>query len=145
MQDPNAAQQVRETLKSWLIAFNAKDTPSLFSLYDPEAVYANDNAPLMRGIEQIGPWFEHVFKTVTSTLVFKEEVLFQEGDMALLVGKFYFKPQNESTNNESGETGRVALVYRRTEDDRWLLLYDMDNRPPDVVPQDFVETNLVKK
>ena len=138
MQDPNAAQQVREVLNTWLVAFNAKDTSTLFSLYDPEAVYANSNAPLMRGIEEIRPWYEHAFETVTSTLLFKEEVLFQKGDMALLVGKFYFRPSNGSTDNESGETGRVALTYRRAEDDRWLLLYDMDNTPPDVLPQDFV-------
>jgi len=31
----------------------------------------------------------------------------------------------------------VALVYRRAPDDRWLLLFDMDNTPPDVGPGDF--------
>lgn len=145
MQDPNAAQQVREAMNKWLVAFNTKDAQTLFSLYDPEAVYANDNAPLMRGIKQIRPWFEHAFETVNSlTLFFKEEVFFQEDNMALLVGKFYFRPLNENTNNQSGQTGRVALVYRRRpQDNNWLLLYDMDNRPPDAVPQDFVETYLM--
>ena len=142
MQDPNSAQQVRDTLNKWLIAFNTKDTKTFFSLYDPESVYANNNTPLMRGVGQIRPWFEQAFEKVTSKLLFLEEVFFQEGNMALIVGKFYFKPLNGNGNNEVGQTGRVTLLYRRTEDGRWLLLYDMDNKAPDAVPQDFIAANL---
>lgn len=41
---------------------------------------------------------------VEGTLLFKEESFFQGEDMALLVGKYYFTPPNES--DAKGDTGR---------------------------------------
>lgn len=125
----------RANLQAWLSAFNAKDIDRLCSLYDPDSLYANAAAPLARGIFEIKPWYETAFANVEGSLLFKEESLFQGSDMALLVGKYYFKPP--SSNEAGGDTGRVALVYRRADDGRWLLLFDMDNTPPDVAPQDF--------
>ena len=92
----------------------------------------------MTGVEQIRPWFEQAFEAVTGTVLFKEEALIVDEKMALLVGKFYFEPsQGEAT----GEAGRVALVYRKAADGRWLLAFDMDNRPPDAVADDFVRSD----
>ena len=127
---------LRENLQAWLVALNTKDTESLCSLYDPESLYANAAAPLARGISAIRPRYENAFQMVEGTLLTKEESFFQGEDMALLVGKYYFKPPNESDAKE--DTGRVALVYHRTKDDRWLLLFDMDNTPPDAVIEDFM-------
>jgi len=129
-------KKVRENLDAWLQAFNAKDLDKLFSLYDPESMYANAGAPLMKGVAQIKPWYQEAFKAVKGTLLHIEEGAFQEGNMALLIGRYYFKPE-DNTGNEEGPTGRVALAYRKSEDGRWLLLFDMDNVPPDVKPEDF--------
>lgn len=136
MSENTELNKVRENLKKWLNAFNNKDINALFSLYDPESVYANAGAPLMKGINQIKPWYEGTFTQVNGTLLYKEEVAFQEGNMALLVGSYYFKPPEDS-NEQEGPTGRVALAYRKAADGRWLLLFDMDNVPPDVKPEDF--------
>lgn len=127
----------RENLSCSLAAFNNKDLDKLSSLYDPESLYANATAPLAQGIEQIAPWYEQAFAGVDGTLLFKEEALFQENTMALLVGKYFFRPPNDKEPSDHGDTGRVALIYRRAADGRWLLLFDMDNTPPDVSPQDF--------
>ena len=94
----------RENFQARLVAFNAKDTESLCSIYDPESLYANAAAPLARGISAIGPWYENAFQIVEGTLLFKEESFFQGEDPALLVGKYYFKPPNES--DAKGDTGR---------------------------------------
>jgi ketosteroid isomerase-like protein len=136
IQDHNGTRSPRETLAAWLSAFNAKDIESLCALYDPQSLYANAAAPIVHGIEQIKPWYVNAFAMISGTLLFKEEALFQESTMALLIGKYYFKALtgNEET---SGDTGRVALVYRLSEDGHWLLLFDMDNTPPDVTPKDF--------
>jgi ketosteroid isomerase-like protein len=134
--DHNATRSPCENLDAWLSAFNTKNIESLCSLYDPQSLYANAAAPLAHGIEQIKPWYSDAFAMVNGTLLFKEEALFQESTMALLVGKYYFKAP--AGNDEScGDTGRVALVYRLSEDGRWLLLFDMDNTPPDITAQDF--------
>ncbi len=127
--------KVRKNLETWLTAFNAKDIETLFSLYDPESIYANADAPLMQGVDQIRPWYEQVLSNTQSTLLYKEETAFQEGNMALLIGTYYFKPPSEM--EESGPTGRVALLYRRDTNGIWRLLFDMDNTPPDVTPEDF--------
>ena len=94
----------RENFQAWLVAFNVKDTKSLCSLYDPKRLYANTAAPLVRGISAIRPWYENAFQMVEGTLLFKEESFFQGEDMALPVGKYYFKPPNES--DAKGDTGR---------------------------------------
>lgn len=128
---------VRENINGWLAAFNNKDLAALQTYYDPQSYYANANAPMYHGTAQILPWYEQAFAAVQGTLVFKEEFLSQGTDMALLVGKYYFRPESADADATVGDSGRVALVYRRANDGRWLLLFDMDNAPPDVSPADF--------
>ena len=135
MSESKEQGKVRENLDTWMKAFNAKDLDTLFSLYDPESVYANAEALVMRGVAQIKTWCQEAFKQMQGTLLHVEEVAFQEGNMAQLIGRYYSKPPEGV--NEEGPTGRVALVYRKSQDGRWLLLFDMDNVPPDVRPEDF--------
>ncbi|MEM9596297.1 MAG: nuclear transport factor 2 family protein [Acidobacteriota bacterium] len=131
-------EHVRKNLETWLAAFNARDIDTLFSLYDPESVYANAGAPMMRGVEAIKPWYEEAFKNIEGTLLHKEEVAFIEGSMALLVGAYYFAPPDGVTPpSDALLTGRVALVYRRNDAGEWKLLFDMDNTPPDITPESF--------
>lgn len=137
MSDTKELNKVRENLDTWMKAFNAKDLDTLFSLYDPESIYANAGAPLMRGVEQIRPWYSEAFSVMEGTLLHEEEAAFQEGNMAFLLGRYYFKPPAGSSNEQEGMTGRVALIYRKSTDGRWLLLFDMDNMPPDITPADF--------
>lgn len=128
--------KVRENLNTWLQAFNQRDIETLFTLYDSESLYANAGAAMMQGIEEIKPWYEGVFANVEGTLLFKEEHAFQDGNLALLVGKYLFQPPaGQSLSNKAA--GRVALVYRKANDGRWLLLFDMDNTPPDCTPANF--------
>lgn len=134
-QPGEAESEVRQALERWHQAFNAKDAKTLATLYDPEVLYASNFAPLKRGIEDVVGSFASGFPTQTGFLLFREEALIVESNMALVVGKFYFQPTLKE--DEEGPTGRVTLVYRRHADGRWLLLYDMDNQPPDVSPGDF--------
>lgn len=127
--------EVRECLSVWLAAFNAKDIEALMVLYDPDSAYAGGRTPLMRGIDAIRACYEHAFPQITGTLLFEEEAAFQQDGMALIYGKFYFKPVADGA--EAGTTGRVGLVYRKARDGNWKLLFDMDNCPPDVTSQDF--------
>ena len=130
-------EHVRQALKSWLQAFNNKDYEAFSALYDPEVLYSNNSAPLKRGATEVVSSFKPAFSSEIGTLQFLEEAVFQDGNLALIVGKFYFRPSDDTDPDETGATGRVALVYRRSLDGRWLLLYDMDNKPPDSKPEDF--------
>lgn len=130
--------KVRKSLERWLTAFNAKDSDALFALYDPESIYANAAAPLMRGIEEIRPWYEQAFKVIEGTLHYKEEAAFIESGMAVLLGAYYFAPPDGVTPPEDAQlTGRVLLAYRRNDAGEWKLLFDIDNTPPDVTPALF--------
>lgn len=128
---------VRDNITGWLAAFNAKDADALKSFYDSESYYANAAAPMYHGVDAIITWYEQAFAMVEGKLHFKEEFLIEESNMALLVGKYYFAPPVGDAAPAENATGRVALVYRRAADNRWLLLFDMDNTPPDVSPGDF--------
>ena len=139
MQDKTSElDKVRENLESWLAAFNAKDSEALFALYDSESIYANAAAPLMRGIDEIRPWYEQAFKVIEGTLHYKEEAAFVESAMAVLLGAYYFAPPEGVTPPEDAQlTGRVLLAYRRNDAGEWKLLFDIDNTPPDVTPALF--------
>ncbi|MEM8751296.1 MAG: nuclear transport factor 2 family protein [Pseudomonadota bacterium] len=52
--------------------FNAKDIDALIAVYDPEIVYANAVAPLLKGVDQIKSWFERVFPHIKGTLLYRE-------------------------------------------------------------------------
>lgn len=138
MLETNELEKVRHNLDTWLAAFNAKDSDALFALYDSESIYANAGAPLMRGVDQIKPWYEHAFQAIEGTLYHKEEAAFIEGNMALLLGAYYFKPpQGADATEDAHLTGRVLLAYRRNAAGEWKLLFDIDNTPPDVTPATF--------
>ena len=125
---------VREQLEKWLVAFNNKDIEALIGLYDSESLYAGNSAPLLRGSQAIKAYHEKNAAHREGQLLYKEEAAFQEGNLALLVGKYYFK---FPIKNRVSTTGRVALVFRKRADGKWYLLFDMDNCPPDVCAEDF--------
>lgn len=129
---------VRDSLDAWLAAFNAKDVDKLIALYDPDCVYANAAAPLLRGADQIEPWFEQAFPNIKGTLRYQEETAFVEGTMALLSGVYYFEPPAGVTPSEDDNlTGRVLVAFRCNSAGEWKLIFDMDNMPPDVSPALF--------
>ncbi len=134
MSDLTAQEEVRQRVKSWLIAFNSKNEDDLFALFHPEMIYANDGAALMRGTDQVQPWYQQAFQMMTGRALFREEAIVIEGNSALVVGKFYFEPAEEGG---IGETGRVAMIWRKAPQGQWLLSFDMDNRPPDSLAEDF--------
>lgn len=129
--------QVRAVLDRWLAAFNAKDSKTLFSLYDPETVYANSGSGRMDGVEGLRPWYEAVFKDRSLCVLFKEETLFEVNGLALIAGKFHFRYLQADGSHRPGGCGRVALLFREDEDGAWRLAYDIDNEAPDVLPVDF--------
>lgn len=138
IEDQKELAKVRENLSEWLTAFNLRDADKLLTLYAPDSMYANAAAPLMRGVAQIKPWYEQAFTTISGTLRYKEEAAIQEGSLAMLLGIYYFEPPpGVSPPEDAHLTGRVSLIYRRDEHGRWKLVFDMDNTPPDVSPEDF--------
>lgn len=138
IQDTLEIAKVRKNLDTWLTAFNAKDIDTLFILYDPESVYANAGAPLMRGVDEIRPWYEQALSQMVGTLLYKEEAAIQDGNLAMLLGAYYFEPPAGVTPPADAHlTGRVSLIYRRNDKGEWKLLFDMDNTPPDVSPESF--------
>ena len=127
--------QIRANLDAWLAAFNAKDVDALMALYDEDSSYAGASGPYISGLENIRERYAAGFDFIDGTLLFQEEKAIAGEDMGLLVGKYYFQPP--TTSLTAGPTGRVALVYRKQADGSWKLLFDMDNVPPDVSPDDF--------
>ncbi|HWD01315.1 MAG TPA: nuclear transport factor 2 family protein [Amycolatopsis sp.] len=137
MPQNSTADQVRNTLDRWLTAFNEKDADTLFSLYDPDTVYANAGAARMEGVDGLKPWYEEVLKDSSLRVYFKEETLFDSEDLALIAGKFHFRNHSADGSFTPGPAGRVAVLFRRSPDGQWKLAYDMDNTPPDVSAADF--------
>ena len=123
--------EVRAPLADWLTAFNHKNPDAFYRLYDPEIVYANEHAPLRRGLDQVRDSFTDAFATPESRISFREEALFASADLALITGTYHFAMLAVDDSLTAGASGRVALLYRRAADGRWLLTFDIDNTPPD--------------
>ena len=139
MANENDLNGIRANLKTWLKAFNENDIETLFSLYDPESLYANPDSPLMKGIDEIKPWYEEAVPQLEGTLLHKEEAAFVEGGMGFIVGSYFLRlPEGVVPTDENTLIGRTCLIYRRDKDGLWKLLFDMDHVPPDVFPSDFV-------
>lgn len=109
MPQNSTADQVRNTLDRWLTAFNEKDADTLFSLYDPDTVYANAGAARMEGVDGLKPWYEEVLKDSSLRVYFKEETLFDSEDLALIAGKFHFRNHSADGSFTPGPAGRVAV------------------------------------
>ncbi|MEJ6393116.1 nuclear transport factor 2 family protein [Gymnodinialimonas sp. 2305UL16-5] len=128
-EEMNAA---RATLKAWLEAFNGKDLDGLFDLYTEDSVYANAKAPLKLGLEQVKPWYAGSIPNLKGRLLHKEEAAWQSGNLAGILGCYYFEPPaDEAATGKEGSTGRIFLLFRK-EGDAWRMAFDMDNAPEDV-------------
>ena len=132
----NEIKSLEKTLATWIDAFNNKDIEALFTLYDPDTLYSNPDSPVLIGIDEVKSWYETAFPQITGTLKYKQEVITLEGNMAVIVLKFYIKPDIENKAEEAFK-GRAMLVFRKSDIGKWLLLFDMDNSPPDVLIKDF--------
>lgn len=126
-------EAARAVLGEWLARFNNKDIEGLFSLYDPDSIYANAKAPLMRGLDEIKPWYANSIPSLRGTLHHLEEAAWQSGKLATILGSYYFEPPaDEAAEGKEGSTGRVLLIFRKDNAGSWKLVFDMDNTPEDV-------------
>ncbi|GAL74585.1 hypothetical protein JCM19275_3440 [Nonlabens ulvanivorans] len=64
--------------------------------------------------------------------VFEEQVIAGR-DIGYYTGNFIMKGINPpEDDSEMSERGRVVVIFRKSESGIWKLVFDMDNRPPDV-------------
>jgi len=126
-----AETEVRAALAAWLTAYNHKNQDAFYALYDSAVVYTNEHAPIRRGIDEVREAFTPAFADAGSRLSFREEALFASPELALISGTYHFATLQPDDSLEPGNSGRVALLYRKATDGRWLLVFDTDNSPPD--------------
>ncbi len=124
-------KEVRNTLDQWLEAFNNNDIEALMNLYDPEIVYANSNKPIEIGIPVVKKGFLDSF-TIKPKVFFKEEQAIAVEGLGYVAGQFRIAGTHPEDGSVIGESGRVMVVFRKNESGDWKLIFDMDNRPPDV-------------
>ncbi len=127
----NLVDQVRNALDQWLQAFNNNDIEALMSLYDPEIVYANSAKPIEIGIPTVKQGFINSF-AIQPKVLFKEEQAIAVNGLGYVTGQFKVTGTHPEDGSEVGETGRVVVIFRQNESGDWKLVFDMDNRPPDV-------------
>ncbi|WP_281991538.1 YybH family protein [Aquimarina aggregata] len=124
-------QDVRNALDKWLKAFNRNDIEALMAVYDPEIVYANSAKPIEIGIPVVKQGFINSF-AIKPKVFFKEEQAIAVEGLGYVAGQFRIAGTNPEDGNEIGESGRVVVIFRKNSDGDWKLVFDMDNRPPDV-------------
>ncbi|TPN87779.1 YybH family protein [Aquimarina algicola] len=124
-------KEVRNALDQWLEAFNNNDIEALMSVYDSEIVYANSAKPIEIGIPMVKEGFIKSFG-IKPKVFFKEEQAIAVDDLGYIAGQFRVAGTSPEDGSAVGESGRVVVIFRRNEVGEWKLVFDMDNRPPDV-------------
>lgn len=123
--------EVRNALDQWLDAFNNNDIEALMNMYDPEIVYANSNKPIEIGIPVVKKGFINSFAIKPKVLI-KEEQAIASDRLGYVAGQFRVTGTSPEDGSEIGESGRVVVIFRKNSNGEWKLVFDMDNRPPDV-------------
>jgi ketosteroid isomerase-like protein len=128
----NVENEIRNALDKWLQAFNDNDLEGLTDLYDPEINYANSAKAIEIGIPAIKEGFANSF-AIKPKVTFKEEQVIAEDRLGYIAGQFRVSGTNPEDGSTVGEAGRVVAIFRKNTNDQWKLVFDMDNRPPDVI------------
>ncbi|WP_281986922.1 YybH family protein [Aquimarina aggregata] len=124
-------QEVRNALDQWLAAFNDNDIEALMAVYDHEIVYANSAKPVEIGIPVVKAGFINSF-AIKPKVFFKEEQAIAVDGLGYVAGQFRVAGTSPEDGSEVGESGRVVVIFRKNDAGEWKLVFDMDNRPPDV-------------
>ncbi len=127
----NLIKEVRNALDQWLDAFNNNDIEALMAVYDPEIVYANSAKAIEIGIPVVKAGFINSF-AIKPKVFFKEEQAIAVDGLGYVAGQFRIAGTNPEDGSSVGESGRVVVIFRKNESGDWKLVFDMDNRPPDV-------------
>lgn len=124
-------KELTSVVASWLEYFNNYDIESLMELYDDSVLFANSGLPLKKGKTEIRQNFENSFK-IKPTITSKVNRISIEGNIGIVLAEYEFKATVEG--EQINQKGRFLVVYKKFEDGKWRMTYDMDNVSPDVDP-----------
>ncbi len=124
-------EEIRGALNEWLKAFNSNNVESVINLYDPEIVFANQSNPIAIGIPSVKAGLVKSF-AVKPQLSFEEEQIIAVNGLGYAAGKYKMTGTNPQDGSLIKGAGRVVAIFRKNTDGEWKLVFDMDNRPPDV-------------
>jgi len=101
------------------------------SLYDPECNYSSHVSPRKHDLSAIKQGFIEHFMTKPHAEANEEQVIVGR-DLGYWAGNFVMNATNPEDNSPMEERGRVVIIYRKSDAGEWKMVFDMDNRPPDV-------------
>lgn len=127
---------VRTVLNQWMAAFNAHDIDALMALYDDEATYVPHASSRKGDLSSIRDSFVSDF-AILPRASFREEVVMAEASLGYATGYFSMQGKHPENQSEIRDVGRVVVIFRKSKAGEWKLVFDMDNRPPDVAQLDF--------
>lgn len=105
---------------------NAKDGAALASaFYTDDAVLLPPNAPLVRGIQAIGEFWQAFFEAGTADVTIETAQVEESGDLAYGLG-FYGVTLPRPEGGTFRDTGKYVVVYRR-QGDSWRVAADTFN------------------
>ncbi|GAL74571.1 hypothetical protein JCM19275_3426 [Nonlabens ulvanivorans] len=130
--DKDLTKEIRNALNHWLAAFNSNDVEAVTALYDPDIVFANQSNPIAIGISAVEKGLRKSF-AVKPKLSFKEEQLIAVEGLGYAAGQYKMTGTNPQDGSTIKGAGRVVAVFRKNNAGEWKLVFDMDNRPPDVI------------
>jgi len=126
-----STETLRSAVNQWMSLFNAHDIDGLMSLYDPEATYAPHTSGRKGNLAAIRESFIADF-AISPIVKFEEEVVVAGESLGYVTGHFSMRAKNPQDQSEIQDFGRVVVIFRKSADGEWKLLFDMDNRSPDV-------------
>lgn len=116
----------------WAEYYQAGDLDGLMTLYTDDVVVALHGQPALFGKPAVRDYFSTRIGRAETTFELDYEVVRVEGDTAWIISKYWLKAVDRESGESYRDAGRSMLVYRRADDDRWLIAADLDQATPDV-------------
>ena len=135
--DTRAADEaaLRNRIKDWSAAAQAKDAAKFVSVYADDAVVMMAGAPDIRGITAIREGIPAMMQDPAFALSFEadEVEVARSGDLAYETGS-YSMTMTGADKKPATETGHYVVVWRKDPDGTWKVVVDAPLSDPPVQP-----------
>ncbi|MFK8052860.1 MAG: DUF4440 domain-containing protein [Woeseiaceae bacterium] len=125
-------QAIRAHADAWLTHYLAGDIDALMALYEPDAVVALHDQPVLRGKKAIRAYFAPGMGKADVIFKLNIEKIDVSGNRAWLVSQYWLQSTDKVSGYVYEDAGRSLIVYRKGNDGRWRMVADIDNNTPDV-------------
>lgn len=117
-------------------AWIAKDLEKAVSFYADDAVFMNNNSPLIRGKDHIRAAMKPEFDDANARIGYEITAVdvAGSGELGYTAGTWFVTSVEPRTQKSTISRGKWVTVRKRQPDGQWKIVYDIGNSDPPTAP-----------